>query len=302
MSMRSITPGEIQTKDLHQYILGAISPRPIAFVSTIDKKGIPNIAPYSFFNAFSSNPPILVFSSNRRVEDNTTKDTLHNIKVNKEVVVNVVNYAIVRQMALAGISYPAEVDEFKKSGLTPLASDLVKPFRIKESPAHFECKVKEIITLGEHGGAGHLIICDVLKVHISEDVIDDKNRIDPHKIDLVGRMGRAYYVRASGKAVFDVHQPPNELALGFDQLPEHITKSTILSGNDIAQIAGLYKFPENVEIEAMMNEKEIKQILIKFETPNKNLINALHRVAKKAIKEGNPAKAFQVAMVYEFLG
>lgn len=302
MSMRSITPGEIQTKDLHQYILGAISPRPIAFVSTIDNKGIPNIAPYSFFNAFSSNPPILVFSSNRRVEDNTTKDTLHNIKINKEVVVNVVNYAIVRQMALAGVSYPAEVDEFKKSGLTPIASDLVKPFRIKESPAHFECKVKEIITLGEHGGAGHLIICDVLKVHISEEVIDDKNRIDPHKIDLVGRMGRAYYVRASGKAIFDVHQPPNELALGFDQLPEHLTKSTVLSGNDIAQIAGLYKFPEGVEIEAMMNEKEIQQILIKFETPNKSLINALHRLAKKAIKEGNPTKAFQIAMVYEFLG
>lgn len=302
MTMRSITPGEIQTKDLHQYILGAVSPRPIAFVSTIDKKGIPNIAPYSFFNAFSSNPPILVFSSNRRVEDNTTKDTLHNIELNKEVVVNVVNYAIVRQMAIAGISYPAQVDEFKKSGLTPMPSDLVKPFRIKESPVHFECKVKEIITLGKHGGAGHLIVCDVLKMHISEEVIDDKNRIDPDKIDLVGRMGRAYYVRASGKAVFDLHQPPNELALGFDQLPEHITKSTVLSGNDIAQIAGLYKFPESTEIEARMNDEEIQQILFKFEGPSKKMLQSLHRAAKKALKEGKAEKAFQILMVYEMVG
>ncbi|HIB76106.1 MAG TPA: flavin reductase family protein, partial [Flavobacteriales bacterium] len=298
--MRVITPGEVETTDLHQFILGTVAPRPIAFVSSIDENGIPNIAPYSFFNAFSSNPPVLVFSSNRRVADNTTKDTLHNAEINQEVVVNVVNYSIVRQMALASISYPSDINEFLKSGLTPLPSDLVKPFRIKESPAHFECKVSEIITLGKHGGAGHLIICNVLRMHVNEAVIDKNNRINPHKIDLVGRMGRSHYVRAQGDAIFDLYQSVMKPALGFDQLPEHILKSNIFTGNDIAQFAGLYEFPSGVSIEKLMtSDATIANILKSSKNPDEKMRVALHKEAKSALDDGDAIKAFQIAMVFE---
>ncbi len=277
--MLSFDPKEIPTKDLHQYLLGSVAPRPIAFASTIDKEGHPNIAPYSFFNAFSSNPPILVFSSNRRVVDNTTKDTLHNIEETKEVVINVVSHNIVRQMAVTSISFPTEISEFEKSGLTPIPSDVVKPFRIKESPVQMECKVRDIITLGGAGGAGHLIICDVVKMHISKDVIDDNNRIDPHKIDLMGRMGRAYYVRASGDAVQTIVQPVMQVTIGYDQLPEHIRSSSILSANNIGQLAGIPELPDQ---EAVSN----------FKTKNPQIINildqehpiaALHQFAKEAL-------------------
>lgn len=300
--MRCITPGEIETKDLHQFILGAVAPRPIAFVSTIDDKGVANIAPYSFFNAFSSNPPVLVFSSNRRVADNTTKDTLHNVELNQEVVVNVVNYDIVRQMALASISYPSDISEFEKSGLTPIPSEEVKPFRIKESPAHFECKVSEIITLGEHGGAGHLIICNVLKMHVSEEVIDNNNRINPHKIDLVGRMGRSHYVRASGANIFDVYQSVLKPALGFDQLPPHILNSNVLTGNDIAQLAGLYEFPEDSLIQELLMSEAVQNVLISSEAPDDTMLDGLHKLVKDALSEGKAEKAFGLAMLFEAIG
>lgn len=300
--MRVITPGEIPTKDLHQFMVGAIAPRPIAFVSTIDKNGVANIAPYSFFNAFSSNPPVLVFSSNRRVAGNTTKDTLHNVEVNQEVVVNVVNYELTRQMAIASVSYPPEVSEFDKSGLTPIPSDLVKPFRIKESPVHFECKVKEIITLGEHGGAGHLIICDVLRLHIDENVLDGE-RIDPHKLDLVGRMGRAYYVRASGDAVFSVYQSPEKIALGFDQLPKSVRESEYLTGNEIAQLAGQYVLPTTAEINNL-KEKDtvVKTIVAKLEKTPKACVAELHQYAKQLLVQEEAKKAFEVLLLADEIG
>ena len=292
--MRTITPGSIATKDLHQFMVGAVAPRPIAFASTIDENGVQNIAPYSFFNAFSSNPPIMVFSSNRRVANNTTKDTLHNIKKNKEVVINVVNYDIVRQMALASVSYPSEISEFDKAGLTPLASEFVKPARIKESPVHFECEVNDIITLGEHGGAGHLIVCHVKALHIREDVIDDRGRIDPNKLDLVGRLGRAHYVRASGDALFDVYQAPTKLALGFDKLPKSITSSNVLTGNDIAQLAGQLAFPKEEDVLALREDEAIVACLKIGD------VEALHQNAKKLIEEGKAEEAFKVLMAVEY--
>lgn len=240
---RLITPGTLPTKDLHQYMIGAVSPRPIAFVSTVDENGNDNLAPYSFFNAFSSNPPIVVFSSNRRVSNNTTKDTLHNIYINKELVVNMVNYNIVRQMSIASAEYPSQVDEFTKSGLTKASASQVKASLVAESPVNMECRVKEIIALGDQGGAGHLIICDVLCIHIDENVLDG-DRIDPHKIDLMGRMGRTYYVRASGDAISSIYQPVTDLPVGFDALPDYISHNHFLTGNEIAQIAGLNKLPE----------------------------------------------------------
>ena len=248
--MKTIIPEETATRDLHQYLLGSVAPRPIAFVSTVDSKGHYNLAPYSFFNCFSSNPPILVFSSNRRVVDNTTKDTLSNIEQNKEVVINVVNYAIVRQMAVTSVQFPTGVSEFEKSGLTPIPSDLVAPPRVAESPVHMECKVDRIITLGDKGGAGHLIICKVLRMHIDENVLDERNRIDPHKIDLMGRMGRAYYVRASGTAVTPIVQAVTQMVIGYDALPPFIKQSQLLTGNHLGQLAGLTEWPDVKEAEA----------------------------------------------------
>lgn len=245
--MLIIDPKATPIKDLHQFMVGAIAPRPIAFVSTVDEEGRPNLAPYSFFNAFSSNPPILIFSSNRRVKDNTTKDTLSNVLATREVVINVVNYPIVRQMALASGRFAKGVSEFEKAGFTTLPSDLVKPFRVKESPIHFECKVADVITLGEQGGAGHLVICHVLRIHIDEAVVDEHNRIDPHRLDLMGRLGRAYYVRASGPAIHSIFQSEDEVPIGYDQLPDRIRRSTVLTGNELSKLAGLTTIPGREE-------------------------------------------------------
>lgn len=271
---RIITPGTLPTKDLHQYMIGAVAPRPIAFVSTIDEKGEDNLAPYSFFNAFSSNPPIVVFSSNRRVSNNTTKDTLHNIEINKELVVNVVNYNIVRQMSISSAEYPSGVDEFVKSGLTKAQASIVKAKLVAESPVNMECRVKDIIALGDQGGAGHLIICDVLCMHIDENVLDG-DRIDPHKIDLMGRMGRTYYVRASGNAVSSIYQPVTDLPVGFDALPSYITSNNHLTGNQIAMMAGLNTLPSIdsfvpiTTAQMGANEAEIIETVSNFLTENK---------------------------------
>lgn len=276
--MLSFDPKEMTTKDLHQFLLGSVAPRPIAFASTVDKDGNPNIAPYSFFNAFSSNPPILVFSSNRKVADNTTKDTLHNVQETGEVVINVVNYDIVRQMAVTSVAFPTEVSEFEKAGLTPIPSKIVKPFRVKESPVHMECKVRDIITLGDQGGAGHLIICDVVYMHISKAVIDDRNRIDPHKIDLMGRLGRAYYVRASGEAIKTIVQPVTQLTIGYNQLPESIRQSPILSANNLGQLAGMPNLPEPTAVDQFGQSETITNLL-----NNENAKQALHQYAKERL-------------------
>jgi flavin reductase (DIM6/NTAB) family NADH-FMN oxidoreductase RutF len=245
--MLTIDPSQIATKDLHQYILAAVAPRPIAFASTISADGVPNLAPYSFFNAFSSNPPILIFSSNRRVANNTTKDTLKNVEDTGEVVINVVSHRISRQMALTSIEYPPEIDEFEKAGFTPLPSDLVRPYRVAESPVQMECVVEQIQPLGEGGGAGNLIFCRIVRMHISEEILSDTGRIDPHKIDLMGRMGRFYYARASGSAIEEIVQEVTRIGIGFDGLPEAIRHSHILTGNELARLATLPGLPSAEE-------------------------------------------------------
>lgn len=295
--MRKITPGELPIKDMHQFIIGSVAPRPVAFVSTLNKDGQPNLAPFSFFNAFSSNPPTLVFSANRRVRDNTTKHSLHNVKDSGECVINVVTYPILRQMAVTSIEWPENVSEFEKSGLTPIPSELVKPFRVKESPVHFECRVENIIPLGEHGGAGHLIICRVLLMHISEDIIDERNRIDPHKIDLMGRMGRAYYVRASGDAIHTVFQPFNEITIGYDGLPDDIRLSTELTGNHIGMLAGMKAFPSEEFVEQLLEDQTI-QFLIE----DKDGKAKLHRMAADALDKGQRDYAAGVLMLVQRIG
>ena len=254
------TPSELKTSQFHQYLLGAISPRPICFASTIDSDGQANLSPFSFFNVFGSKPPILIFSPARRVRDNTIKHTLENCIETKEVVINMVNYAIVQQMSLSSCEYPKGVSEFEKSGLTPIASEFVKPFRVKESPVQFECKVLEVKETGSEGGAGNLIICEVLMMHINDDVLNEHQQIDPHKIDLVARMGGDYYCRASGDAVFEVAKPNLNLGIGIDALPTHIKHSKLLTGNHLGQLANSTSIPEvNVDfsIDASKNPEEV---------------------------------------------
>src|SRR5688572_30559933 len=263
MEMLTIDPKEINQKDLHQFLLGTVAPRPIAFVSTLDKDGRQNLAPYSFFNAFSSNPPIVVFSSNRRASNNTTKDTLGNVRSSGECVINSVNYSIVRQMAVASVEFPTGVSEFHKTGLTPVASDIVKPPRVGESPTAMECIVQDIITLGEGGGAGHLIICKVVRMHVAKEVLGERNRIDPHKIDLMGRMGRAYYVRCSGQAIHTIVQEYLPVTLGYDQLPDHIKKSPVLTGNDLGKLAGRVELPTEEEVANAKNIADAEAVLAK---------------------------------------
>jgi len=292
--MKYIDPKAIPTAQLHQLLLGAVSPRPIAFVSSIAKDGTPNLAPYSFFNVFSSNPPIMVFSSNRRVADNTTKDTLQNIIDTREAVVNIVNYDIVQQMSITSIQYPPEISEFAKSGLTPLPSTLVKPFRVKESHFQMECKVQDIITLGQNGGAGHLIICEMIAMHINPDVLNEQGKIDPGKADNVGRMGRAFYCRASGPSVFPLYRAGNKLSIGFDQIPSAIRTSKILSGNDLAQLAAVLNLPSEDEIESVRTDERVMNA-IAGNAQDREL--HLHTYAKELIQHNNIEKAWKVLLI-----
>lgn len=241
--MISINPQDISTGKLHGYLLGAIAPRPIAFASTIDAQGNVNLSPFSFFNVFSANPPILIFSPARRVRDNTTKHTLENALETKEVVINIVNYAMVQQMSLSSTEYAKGINEFKKAGLTEVASDVVKPPRVAEAPVQFECKIKEVVSLGDNGGAGNLIICEVVKLHINEAILDSEGKIDPVKIDTVARMGGNWYNRAK-EGIFEVPKPLSTLGIGVDLLPESLRNSRVLTGNDLGMLANIEQLPE----------------------------------------------------------
>jgi flavin reductase (DIM6/NTAB) family NADH-FMN oxidoreductase RutF len=245
--MLSINPKDISTGKLHGYLLSAVAPRPIAFSSTIDNNGKPNLSPFSFFNVFSANPPILIFSPARRVRDNTTKHTLENVKEVKEVVINVVNHAIVQQMSLASTEYAKEVNEFEKAGFTMLPSDKVKPFRVAESPIQFECKVNEIVALGNEGGAGNLVICEVVKMHISEAVLAKDGSIDQHKLDLVARAGGSYYSRAN-TGFFEIPKPLATLGIGVDALPAKIKESSVLTGNNLGMLANVEGLPNQQDV------------------------------------------------------
>ena len=256
--MLSFNPKDEKHGKVHAYMLSAIAPRPIAFVSSIDKDGRPNLSPFSFFNAFGSNPATLVFSPARRGRDNTVKHTFENVKEVAEVVVNVVNYAMVQQMSLASTEYPKGVSEFEKAGFTPIASDLVKPFRVKESPVQMECIVKDVIETGTEGGAGNLVICEIVRMHIVDEVLDTEGHIDANKIDLVARMGGNWYCRASGDALFEVEKPLLKHGIGVDALPPAIRLSTVLSGNDLGVLGNLEISPTEEEIASFRNSPEFQ--------------------------------------------
>ncbi len=287
--MLSFDPYDLPLAKRHQFIVGSVGPRPIAWASTINENGQSNLAPYSFFNAFSANPPILVFSSNRRGKDNTTKHTLHNIMANKEVVINVVTEEVMHQMSITSTDYDESVNEFEKAGVTMVESEIVKPFRVGESKVQFECKVNDIIHLGEEGGAGNLFICEIVKMHISETVLDENEMIDPQKLRQVGRLGRYYYTKAYGESVVEVNNPFDVKNLGFDALPESIKGSEVLSGNDIAKIAMLTDFPSNALIESVQNDPEATEILDDY--------TARHHLAQEWLDKGRVEEAFALLLV-----
>tara|TARA_B100000795_G_scaffold257665_2_gene231097 strand:+ start:225 stop:1085 length:861 start_codon:yes stop_codon:yes gene_type:complete len=251
--MLSINPKEISTGKLHGYLLGAVAPRPIAFASTIDENGNSNLSPFSFFNVFGSNPPTMIFSPARRVRGNTTKHTLQNIEKIKEVVINVVNYDIVHQMSLSSSEYPEGVNEFEKAGFTMLPSDEIKPFRVSESPVQFECKVTDVIYTGKEGGAGNLIVCEVVKIHIHDAILDADGMIDQHKIDLVARAGGSYYSRARD-GFFEIPKPLSTLGLGVDQIPLAIRNSTVLTGNNLGMLGNVSLLPTIDDVDNFAKE------------------------------------------------
>ncbi|RMG73689.1 MAG: flavin reductase family protein [Bacteroidetes bacterium] len=290
--MLTIDPAQTPIPELHQYLIGAVAPRPIAFASTRSPEGDTNLAPYSFFNVFSSNPPILIFSSNRRVRGNTTKDTLHNVEATREVVINIVNHNLLHQMALASVEYPAGISEFEKTGLTPLPAQRVKAYRVAEAPVQFECKVRDIIPLGEGGGAGNLIVCEVVLIHIQKEILDEQGRIDPYKADLIARMGRAFYCRANGEAVFPVVRPTHEIGIGVDQLPEDIRLSHVLTGNDLARLAAVTEQPR-----PDMAIREDPEVMDALAGNAQDRLRRLHRYAQQLIEAGEIDKAWQVLLV-----
>lgn len=295
--MVTLNPAELPVQKLHQYLLGAIGPRPIAFASTIDADGKPNLAPFSFFNVFSANPPILIFSPARSGRSNTTKDTYNNVKVVPEVVINVVNYDIVHQMSLASSPYPSDVDEFIKSGFTPVASETIKPMRVAESPVQFECRVNQVIELGTEGGAGNLIICEVTRIHISENVLDEKGMIDQHKIDLVSRMGGDWYCRADQNSMFEVKKPITTCGIGFDQLPKDIVSSTVFSKNDLGQLAGIEEFPNETDV----NEYkllELSDLFVTLDNDAEKLENELHLRALGLLKQNKLEGAWLTLLAF----
>lgn len=285
--MITIDPKTISTVKLHSYLLSAVAPRPIAFASTIDKNGNANLSPFSFFNVFSANPPIMIFSPARRVRDNTTKHTLENVNDVREVVINVVNYGIVQQMSLSSTEYDKGVNEFEKAGFTMLPSETVKPFRVAESPIQFECKVKDVIELGKEGGAGNLIICEVLKMHISHDVLDENDQIVQEKLDLVARAGGSYYSRTKD-GFFTVPKPLSTLGIGVDQIPENIKNSNILTGNNLGMLGNVEVLPTQNDVDNFGKENS-KYIGLKTQEK--------HKFAQQFLENNDVESAWKVLLI-----
>lgn len=295
--MLTIDPKEIPIQKLHQYLLGAIGPRPIAFASTVDSNGNDNLAPFSFFNVFSANPPILIFSPARSGRTNETKDTYKNVKAVPEVVINIVNYDIVHQMSLASSPFAPDVSEFEKAGFTAIASELIQPKRVAESPVQFECKVIEVKELGEQGGAGNLVICEVVKIHIDEAILNDNQMIDQHKIDLVSRMGGNWYCRADKNSMFEITKPISTVGVGFDHLPEDFMSSSILTGNDLGQLAGIEEIPDETDV----NEYkllELSDLFVTLEDNAAKLEIELHLKAKDLLNKNELKEAWMTLLSF----
>jgi len=285
--MLNINPSDISTAKLHGYLLSAVAPRPIAFASTIDAQGNSNLSPFSFFNVFSANPPIMIFSPARRVRNNTTKHTLENVIEVKEVVINVVNYDIVQQMSLASTEYAKDVNEFEKAGFTMLNSDLVKPFRVAESPIQFECKVTEVVALGNEGGAGNLVICEVVKMHLKEAILAEDGSIDQEKLDLVARAGGSYYTRAKS-GFFEIPKPLSTLGIGVDAIPNAIRDSSVLTGNNLGLLANVESLPNQHDVDNFAKDNA-QFVGLKSEEK--------HKFAKAFLEKDDVQSAWKVLLI-----
>ncbi|MBT8257840.1 MAG: flavin reductase family protein [Bacteroidia bacterium] len=288
--MTSYFPEDLKVSQLHSLLLSSVAPRPIAFASTIGEDGQPNLSPFSFFNVFSANPPIFIFSPARRVRDNTSKHTLDNARSAKEVVINVVNYEIVHQMSLASTEYPEGVNEFEKAGLTMMKSDVVKPFRVAESPIQFECKVNDVIALGSGPGAGNLIICELLKMHISHDVLKADGSINQERLDLVARAGGSYYSRAN-RGFFEIPKPLRNLGIGVDTMPDFVKNSMILTGNDLGMLGNVDSLPGKKEISAF-----VKDISERYPNIKEMSHREKHKIAQNYLSYGDVESAWKLLL------
>ena len=290
MAIKTIDPNNVSIPELQGYLQAAVAPRPIAFASTVDKDGQVNLSPFSFFNMFSTNPPILVFSPSRRVRGNSTKHTLDNVLEIAEVCINVVNYPMVEQMSLASTEYEKGVNEFVKAGFTQVPSTLIQPPRVGEAPVAFECKVLQVLPLGTEGGAGNLVICQVILIHVQEQYLDEAGRLDTTKIDLVARMGGNWYARAFGDALFEIPKPLLTKGIGIDALPESIRNSSILTGNNLGRLGNLEVLPDAAAIELMRTDSEAAEALAKG-------ADALHRLAQQRLDAGNTEEALKILLL-----
>lgn len=294
--MKTFDPKKLSVREMHGYLLGAVGPRPIALASTINKNGAPNLAPFSFFNVFSANPPILIFSPARRGTDGSTKHTLENVLSIPEVVINIVNHSMVQQMVLSSANFDAGVNEFEKAGFTPISSSKIRPDRVKESPVQFECKVNEVIALGDGKGSGNLVISEVIAFHIDESVIAENGKINPLKMDQVGRAGGLYYTRNTPGSMFEIGNPKAHL-LGIDQLPSSLLKSKVLTGNDLAILASATQLPDETSI----NEHkllELHEVFIKYADDGVRLEYELHQIAKQYLAKNNVDLAWKTLLAF----
>lgn len=285
--MKTFYPKDLSTAEVQNLLQGAVTPRPIAFASTVDKSGNVNLSPFSFFNLFSSNPPILVFSPSRRVRDNSTKHTLDNVMEVPEVVIHIVGFDRVEQMSLASTEYPKGVNEFEKAGLTAVKSDLVTPPRVKEAAVALECKVNEVKALGTGGGAGNLVICEVIAIHINEAILDEMDVIDPFKLSPVARLGGSWYSKITPDSLFQIPKPLSNLGIGVDQIPEVIRTSPILTGNNLGRLGNVMELPTEEEVLNFSNSEEIQEMRIRFKNDPDSWLDHLHMRAKEELEAGN---------------
>ena len=298
-STKSLDPQALPQPELHGYLLSAVAPRPIAFASTIDREGKVNLSPFSFFNVFSSNPPVMIFSPSRSGRDLTHKHSYLNVQEVPEVVINIVNYPIVEQMSLASTAYEKGVNEFVKAGLTQVAWEKVRPPRVAESPVAFECMVDDVIELGQGGGAGNLIICRVVLIHVQTQYLDASGVLDTRRLDLVGRMGGNWYTRASGDALFEIPKPLQKRGIGIDQLPESIRNSPVLTGNNLGRLGNAEALPDAASVAAMRAEPQVASVLETHKTAPEACLTSLHRLAQQFIEQGNTLDALRILLVAE---
>ncbi|MDX5443178.1 MAG: flavin reductase family protein [Hymenobacteraceae bacterium] len=301
--IKTINPKEIKTAEFHGLLLGAVAPRPIAFASTTDGAGNINLSPFSFFNVFSAKPPIMVFSPARRVRDNTTKHTLENCINTKEVVINIGNYSIVEQLSLASTEYDHGINEFIKSGLTPVESQLIAPPRVAEAPVAFECKVNDVIALGTEGGAGNLVICEVLLMHVKEEILDENGKISPYKLDGIARMGGDYYLRANGDCIFELPKPVRNKGIGVDELPEHIRHSNVLTGNNLGRLGNTEQdaIPTLKSLEEFHQNPLVAHLMKKYSNDHGKLKQELELLGKKLLENGEVTDAWKALLLVGML-